>query len=465
MIGWVTAAVLAAMPLQPCESQGRQAECGTVSVAENRTTNAGRRIDLHVAVLRKVPGTSTADAVFLLAGGPGQAAGALTNYGADALAAADRDIVLVDARGAGKSNPLHCDFGGDDQHLADYLNDYLPLNAVAACREALASRADLTQYTTRAIVDDLEEVRKALGYEKIDLYGVSYGTRVAQEIMRRYPRRVRMAILSGVVPPSMIVPVPHALNGQRSLEAVLRLCEADAACRSAYPELRADYQAMLERVADGVTVLFEDSQTKQAARLQINRGLFGEAFRNFLYAPELYAQVPSIVHRGAQGDFGEFGQAALRYARWVRTLDFGMFLSVSCAEDFSRMNLAAAREESEGTLLGAYRVEQQVAACGTWPRGRADPAREAPLRSSIPTLLISGELDPVTPPKYAAEVAKTLSRSRLIIVPNGGHYGDTGGCVEKIMVAAVKSGAVRNLDVACLQRVAGPRFVTERPVS
>jgi pimeloyl-ACP methyl ester carboxylesterase len=262
---------------------------------------------------------------------------------------------------------------------------------------------------------------------------------------------VRIAILSGVVAPSLVAPAPYAQNGQRALESVLSLCESDAQCHAAYPDLRADYAAMLTRVADGVKI----------NEIEIHRGLFGEVFRNFLYTPERYVRVPSIVHRAAHGDFQELRETALVYARSIRTLDFGAFLSVGCADDFSRLNVPAARKEAEGTLLGSYRVEQQAAACKIWPRGTADPLRHFPVRTSVPTLLLSGEFDPVTPPKYAEEVAKTLPSSLHVVVPKGGHYGDTGGCIEKIVVEAVKSGAVRELDVSCVEKIAIPKFRIE----
>jgi hypothetical protein len=215
---------------------------------------------------------------------------------------------------------------------------------------------------------------------------------------------------------------------------------------------------MLTRIANGIETTVQDPKTKLQVRLKIHRGLFGEVFRNFLYSPEMYALMPSIVHRAARGDFEQFGQTALDYGRAIRGLDFGFFLSVTCAEDIARLDPAAAMNAAEGTLLGVYRVDQQVAACRIWPHGVADPVRTAPLASSIPTLLLSGELDPVTPPKYAHEVAQTLSEVVHVVVPKGGHSGDTGGCLEKIAVDAVKAGSVRKLDLACLRTIPSPWF-------
>lgn len=461
MMGMLAAVLLGSVDVQPCEVNGQQAECGRVPVMENRALRHGRKIDLHVVILRHAAGQRTKDAIFILGGGPGQGASVMTGYIAALFKGAGRDLVLVDVRGTGKSDPLNCDFGGSDADPQGYLNDFLPIEHVRECREALSQRADLTQYTTRAVVDDLQQVRERLGYRTINLYGTSWGTRVAQEFMRHYPSSVRMAILDGVVAPSAATPAMFARDAQASLDGVLALCVADPACRAAYPALYDDYRSMLERIANGIDVSITDPKTQKPVHLRVNRGLLGEAFRNFLYSPEVYVRVPHIVHRAARGQFDEYGLTALNYGRGIRTLSFGMFLSVSCAEDVPRIDAAAAKQASAGTLLGAYRIEQQIAACEIWPRGTPDPERLKPLRSSIPTLLLSGEFDPVTPPKYAAEVARTLSNAVHLIVPKGSHANDTGGCLERITVDAVRSSSVRDLDLNCVRNIPAPKFVTE----
>ncbi|HEY0686713.1 MAG TPA: alpha/beta hydrolase [Steroidobacter sp.] len=459
MIAFLASVLLGAVDFQPCEVDGQKAECGRVQVPENRAQARGRIIDLHVALIRHDRARQSADAVFILAGGPGVGATGMAGFAVERFRGASRDLVFVDVRGTGRSNPLDCDFGGSDENPQQYLNGFVPLERVRACRDALSERADLTQYTTRAIVEDLQTVREKLGYRTIDLYGSSYGTRVAQEFMRHYPASVRLAILDGVTSTSMISPASLAPDAQHSLEGVLTLCTSDPECRAAYPALRDDYQAMVRRVADGIQVTILNAKGGEKHHLQLDRGLFGEAFRNFLYRPEVYVKVPYIVHRAARGEFEEFGSAALDYARGIRTLNFGMFLSVTCTEDLPRLDLAASRQAASGTLLGTYRIDQQVAACALWPRGVPDPARVSPLRSSIPTLLLSGEFDPVTPPKYAAEVARTLSNSAHVIVPKGSHANEAGGCLARISAEAVNEGDVRELDSSCVRDIAAPSFV------
>ena len=437
----------AAVTLTPCEVRGVAARCTTVSVPENPARPAARSIPLNVAVLPS--GTKPSrDALLILAGGPGVPATTMTGWVKEDFGATGRDIVLVDIRGTGRSHPMRC--APDAEPFADLM----PPARIEACRDALAATHDLTQYTTRHVVRDLELVRKALGYETVTLYGTSYGTRVAQEYMRRHPKSIRAVILDGVVPPSFAMPMQYAETGDRSLRRVLDLCRAEEGCRKAFPDLDADLAVMLKDAADGVKL----------GDATMNRGFFGETFRNFLYSSNLYPRLPLVIHSAAKGDWAPFEEMATRYAKGIQGLDLGLLISVTCAEDLPRVDAAALRKASQGTVLGTYRLDQQAAACALWPRGASDAAMARPVTSSIPTLLVSGELDPVTPPEYGDEVAKTLTRSRHVVIPYGSHSGDTGGCMEKVMSEFIREGSVADLDTECVRSIVHRPFVTERPV-
>lgn len=433
----------AALALAPCDAgAGTNAQCGTLTVPENRRAPARRSIDLYFVL---VPGKSrSSDAVFILAGGPGGAATNMTSFAVRTLGEGGRDIVLVDIRGTGRSNPLRCP---DPPTL---FSDLFDPERLAACRAELEKKADLTQYTTVQVVHDLEDVRKALGYQKVTLYGTSYGTRVAQEYMRRYPRSVRAAILDGVVPPSLAMPTNYAEYSERSLQRVLALCKVDQACRTAFPDPEGDLAALLKAAENGIDVGGD----------KLQRPLFGEVFRNFLYSPSVYPRLPQAMHAAARGDWSHFGNMATRYARGIREVYLGMFLSVTCAEDLPRVDEKAIREESKGTVLGTYRLDQQLGACKVWPRAAVDAQMGKPVRSSIPTLIVSGEYDPVTPPEYGDEVARTLSRSLHVVFPYGSHSGDMGGCLDQVLSEFIREGSVDALDTSCVKSATPPPFVT-----
>lgn len=422
----------------------------SVAVPENRAIANGRTIELKVEVIER---SNKTDAIFIIGGGPGVAATGMAGYAQRTFAHTDHDIVLVDVRGTGGSNPLRCTMPGSDADPSGYFGSWLDLDAVAKCRTELEPRADLTQYTTAAIVEDLEAVRKKLGYKQMDLYGTSYGSRVAIELMRRYPKSVRTAILDGIVPPSMISPVTFAQDAERSMKLLFALCRNDAACQAAFPELESDYAKVMKDAEDGVEI-------EVPQRVTVGRGLFGEILRNFLYSPDVYVKLPLALHQAARGDWTLFTEMAKRYTRGVRGLHYGMFLSVVCAEDVPLIDLDSAKRHAAGTLLGTYRVEQQLAGCRLWPRGAADPNARKPIRSKIPTVIVSGELDPVTPPHWGDEVLRTLKNGKHVVIPNGSHSGDTGGCLEQVLSEFVKEGSVATLDDSCVAKIQRPSFIT-----
>lgn len=446
MIAIVLAAALAT--LQPCEVRNVKAQCSTVTVPENRRIEGGRTIDLNVVVIER---SDKPDAIFMLAGGPGVAATNMAGFASRTFAGTDHDIVLVDIRGTGKSNALRCTMPGSDADPAGYFGDFLDLDALAKCRKELELRADLTQYTTAAIAADIEHVRRRLGYRQMNLYGTSYGTRLAIELMRRYPRSIRSVILDGVVPPAMVIPSTMAADADRSLNMLFALCRNDAACNTAFPNLAQEWAKVLKDAEDGV-------ELTAPVKVTVNRGLFGEIIRNFLYSPEVYVKLPLAIHQAARGDWSVFADMAIRYTRNIRGLEYGLFLSVTCAQDIPLLDVARARAAANGTLLGSYRIDQQIAACRMWPGGAVDRDATRPLRSDIPTLIVSGELDPVTPPHHGDEVMRTLGRAKHIVIPNGSHSGDTGGCQEQVLSEFVREGSVAELDTTCVAKIQRPPF-------
>jgi pimeloyl-ACP methyl ester carboxylesterase len=443
----------AALSLQPCDIRDLKAQCGTFTVPENPSKRGTRFLTLNVVVIPS--GETHDDALFVLAGGPGGAATGMASFAARTFGAGGRDIVMVDARGTGKSNALRCDAATTAQELFD---DLMAPDRFRRCLDKVREHADPAQYTTAHLVRDLEALRIALGYTRVTLYGTSYGTRLAQEYMRRHPRRVRAVILDGVVPPSLAMPTRYAEGAERSLRRVFDLCRADAACAQAFPDLEADYAAMLRDAQDGIELTIPDPQTNAPVKVRLARGLFGEIFRNFLYSPEQYTRLPFAVHAAAHGDWAPFGEMAVRYARNIRGLDLGLLLSVTCAEDLPRVDARAIRAASANTLLGTYRLDQQLGACAIWPRGRAERTMTRPVRSSIPALIVSGEFDPVTPPEYGDEVARTLTNSVHVVIPAGSHSGDTGGCQETVMSDFIRRGSIAGLDTSCMQGVKRPPF-------
>jgi len=459
-----------ALTLSPCKLEGvaGPARCGTYEVPEDRGNPNGRKIGLRVVVLPATGPDRAPDAVISFAGGPGQsdvdeAAGLAA---AHAALRARHDVVLVDLRGTGGSAPLLCKELMGEHGVQGFLDDFLPAAAVRACRGDLAGR-DLAQYRTAVAVDDVAEVLNALGYEKVNAWGGSYGTRAALELARRHPERVRTLGLIGVVPPDARMPSTFARDAQEALDGTVRECAADAACAKAFPRLREEIEAVLARAAkDPVTVTVRDPGSGEAHELRLTRQGVAQTIRYMLYVPSAAVLIPLYVHAAAEGNFQPLGNTAALFARFAGGMSDGFFLSVTCSEDVPFIRAADAVTGAQGTFLDDFRIRAQQAACREWQVPPAPAADVAPVAVAAPALLVSGERDPVTPARWGAEVASTLPDAVHVIVPDGGHgtEGMRGAdCIDRLLDSLVESGTTRELDTSCVAKIERPPFATELP--
>lgn len=450
--------------LNPCritDVEG-EARCGTYEVFENRGSKGGHRIPLKIVVLPALSPRPAPDALFILAGGPGQAATDNADFYARVFAQVrrERDIVLIDQRGTGSSNPLDCDLYG--RSVQGHLGDLFPLEAIRACRAEWERRADLRLYTTPIAMGDLDELRAAMGYERINLFGTSYGTRAAQVYMRRYPNRIRSVILKGVTPMTVPLTLPMARDAQRALDILFDDCAADEACRAAFPNLRQEFRAVLNRLEQGtVSVEISDSTNGQTERVEMSRGAVTPTLRSLMQSVGGAAQAPMLIHRAFEGDFAPLARAALSIRRsFPQGVSVGVFLSIPNAEDLPFSDARTIARESEGTFLRDYYFQQIARAGEILPRGSVPRNYREPVRSNIPVLLISGFLDPATPPSGGDEVARHLPNSLHVVVRNGSHaYGGLSPCVDNLMAQFISNGSVRGLDTSCVNQIRRPPFV------
>ena len=455
--------------LSPCViDQVGPARCGTYEVWENRRAKGGPKIPINVIVLPATSEPALPDPLVFLQGGPGDAPSFNARFynGVFASVRKTRDLVLIDLRGTGKSAALTCPELAQPDASGTLDDNLLNVAAVRACRARLEKRADLRLYTTAIATDDLDEVLGALGYAQANFYGTSYGTRVAQSLMTRHPARIRTMTMKGVVPQSMAMPESHARAGEKAWQSLVARCAGDAGCAKVYPSPAADLESILKRLERPVALTLPQTKTRPLTRVTATRGLFAEAFRNVLYSPEAAAGAPKLVRRLARGQ-DEAGLAetvlAGRTILGGERLAAGFFLSVTCAEDvpFLPKDWAALTNKTFG---GDYRLRQQSLACAEWPRGTTPPEHRQPVQSSIPTLLISGEFDPVTPPSGGDEVLRTLSRGRHVVVRNNGHpIGSGGACIGAMIAQLIDAGSVTAVQTACADSVPSVAFALEGP--
>ncbi len=426
--------------------------CGTYEVYEDRTAMRGRRIGLKVLVLPALNGRRAPDALFILAGGPGQAATNLAGFVSRTFARVrqERDIVLVDQRGTGGSNGLECNLYGNS--LPGHLGDLFPLEAIKACYAQWDQRADLRFYTTSLAMDDLDDVRAALGYETINLFGTSYGTRAAQVYMRQFPERVRTVILKGVTPISETIPPNIARDAQRSLQLVIEDCEKSATCRKSFPNFRREFADVLARLEKGsVGVQLSNGESSKVERGELSHGAFITTLRSMLQSTATIAQLPMLIHEAYKGNYSPYAREVLAIRRgFSQSVSIGTFLSVINSEDMRLIDPG----QSDGTFMGDYYYRQLRQACELLPRGEIPPGYREPALSTMPVLLISGHFDPATPPQYGDVIAQNLRNGRHIVVRNGSHsYTGLSPCIDNIMADFIIRAGVRDLDASCADRI------------
>ncbi|HWM91897.1 MAG TPA: alpha/beta fold hydrolase [Thermoanaerobaculia bacterium] len=446
--------------LEPCRIERLDEEvlCGKLPVWENREARSGRKIDLHVVVLPAKSPSPVPDPLFYLSGGPGESAIELAYFFPQIFGRLrrDRDLVFVDQRGTGKSGMLACTLPGSEDDPQGYLREMFPIESIRACAAELSKKADLRQYTNIQVLDDLDDIRAWLGYERINLYGGSYGSRAAMVYLKRHPEHVRSVVLDALVPIDLRSPSTYARTAQTALDRLFDDCAAEEACRTAFPNLRTEMKTVLERLdrAPGKATV-KHPKTGQPVELTIPRTSFTTTLRSMQYSPYGgYVLIPMVIHKAFEGDYGPIIRQALQRggpANWT-----GGFLSITCAEDLARLDPAVAKRLAAGTYLGEDRVRQQKAACAAWPTARMPEDFWKPAESPVPVLVLSGWLDPVTPPEMAKETLEHLPNHAHVMIRDAAHGTDGLNdfpCTYDIITQFVESGSPIGLDTTCVNRM------------
>ena len=447
---------------EPCSLQAPgtpiavEAQCGTLEVPENRADPDGRRIRLGIGWIPVNEGAEP-DPVLMIAGGPGQAAKQAYPMVHPAFrdVRRSRHVILVDARGTGDSQPLVCRDSegranlteGDSEDI-DTARDF-----ARGCAETLGREADLRFYSTGEHIDDLEDVRRALGVAQINLIGISYGTRVAQQYAKRYPQSTRSLVLDSVVPNSLVLGAEHAANLEDALNKQFQRCRDDAGCsqRIGDPRGLLDQVAATLRAGGLAPVRFRAARSGEWQQKVPDFGDLAVLLRMYAYSPEAATVLPFLLQEAADGRYeAMLAQSESIMANLSEQIYHGMQLSVSCAEDVDELRADPAQADS---VLGNQLIEFTRAQCEVWPRGRRDPAFREPLSGDLPVLLLSGEYDPVTPPRYGDEVASHLRNARHLILPGQGHSVIGLGCAPKLFAQFLEKADPSALDAECLQRL------------
>ena len=448
--------------LKACRLPGvsHDALCGVLRRPLDPASPQGTQIDVHYAVLPALARKRKPDPVLFFAGGPGQAAMSLAGPLGRMLTRLSnrRDVVLIDQRGAGRSAPLVCDELPPGAPLAESADNARLISRLQACRAQLQKlpHGDLRHYTTWVAMQDADAVRQALGAAQVNVVGGSYGTRAVLEYMRQFPQAVRRAVIDGVAPPDMVLPVAFSTDNQAALDAVFAACDAEDACRQRHPKLRAGFTALLAGLPREVTVAHP--LTGRPERLTLTRdGVLG-LVRLPLYIPALASALPQAMEEASGGRFEPLVGLATAFAtdRAMRMSE-GMHFSVVCAEDLPRLAQAT---DAPGADFGGLFVAQYQRICEGWPRGAVPEAFYSVPPAGAATLVLSGGADPVTAPRHGERVAKALgAKARHVVVPQAGHGVMGLPCMRDVLfrfIDAETDDEALRVDADCARQIPRP---------
>lgn len=436
-----------------------EARCGSYDVPENPQQPDGKQISLNIAMAPATGRKTEPDPVFFFAGGPGQAASETWVMIRPVLnqIRKSRDIVMIDQRGTGKSNKLACASGPIDD-----LNQEFDLNVVREeTQKCLAElNGDPRFYTTTIAMADYNLVRAAMGYDKINIMGVSYGTRSAQVYLREFPETVRTVTLDSVVPMQLALGQDHSIMLDKSVAAVFADCANDDACSTLFPRQAEELNQLFAQLREKPQeISITNPVTGQPEKVLLNADILAVAIRFLSYSSESQALLPLLVHEAlTTGDPSRLAvQAILVMSNLNEMLAKGMELSVVCNEDYPYMDLDA---DYSDTLMGNLFLQVIDVQCKVWPRVAIPASFHEPVQSDVPVLLMSGARDPVTPPEYAALAAETFSNKLNLVARGQAHSVMKNDCLRKITTAFIESGSVEYLDISCVDNIQPAPFFT-----
>jgi pimeloyl-ACP methyl ester carboxylesterase len=429
------------------------ARCGTMTRPLDPTGTVPGEIALRIAVVPALNLTPEPDPLVPISGGPGQ--GSVQFYTSYYWAFEDvrrnRDILLIDQRGTGESATMDCEF--DDDILEGEYSVEVTVEYTERCLEQLPH--DPRFFTTSVAVSDMEAVREALGYPALNLYGVSYGTRVAQHFARRYPDSTRTVVIDGVVPPQLSLGPEIATESQKAVDNILARCAEDEACNDSFPDVAADFERVVAELRDApVTIDVPNPSTGRPESLEFGEGELAGAIRLLAYHPNSIALMPLLIHEAGKGNYVPLGsQFMMTMIAMADAMSLGMHNSVMCTEDVPFFDKASIDYDGlAASYMGTFQIDALEAICSVWPAGPIDDEFKVPLMTDLPFLLLSGDADPITPPRYADLAAVDLENATHLIGKHQGHGQISVGCTPQLVANFIDAADGSGLDATCLER-------------
>lgn len=431
-----------------------KALCGSLPVLLDPENPDRGTIDLAIAKIPALNRKPAASAFTFIAGGPGQSSlqGYVSQSAVFDRILREHDVILLDQRGTGSSSRQQCESYQDAEFKdATVWSAEMSRKAALMCAHELGE--DVAFYTTSTAVQDLEQLRQAMGYQQLDVYGVSYGTRVAQHYLRRYPQFTRTVILDGVVPVNLSLGPTIATDAQHALQMVFDRCANEVGCKNEFGDIAEKFSALRKKLDNAVVeVAMPDPLSGEPGTHRFGPNELGAAIRLMSYSPEMVSLMPLMIHQASMGNFRPLTAQAIQNIDLLEDmLAYGMHNTVVCAEDVPFFDKSAIDTEAlTQTYMGDVAYQGLVETCKVWPSGPIDDDFKQPFESAIPVLLLSGESDPVTPPANAEIAAAYLGNTLSLVVAGQGHNVGPIGCLPKLMSQFVIAGNFQELETSCV---------------
>lgn len=436
----------------------QQIKCGTLLVPENYQQKNGTEISINFAVLPAIDNSQNKAPMMFLAGGPGQSAVSLAGglYRAFNEVRKTRDIILVDQRGTGQSSPLQCEDAVNIDPYTSWSKDF-DQQQIKDCLQSFD--VDLSQYTSENAIRDFDQVREALGYNKLAIYGGSYGTRAGLVYMRMFPESLESVVLDSVGP--IEVPIgPFGQSAARSFDLLIANCAAEESCQKAYPNLRAEFDKVVGKLTDEpAQISMPHPRLGTPTTMNIDREKFISTIFMQLYSVEGRSLVPLVIHQAAQGNFAPLaGLTAM--GDTDPAMFVGLTFNIVCNEDYPKVGKQGFAKDADNSFNQEISHVGWKLACPIWPQYRPASDFYQPVTADIPTLIISGELDPVTPPSNGDFTDATLPNSKHIVMKHSSHTPGVTPCAVNIINEFINEKNPNDLDESCLEEIPKESFMT-----
>jgi pimeloyl-ACP methyl ester carboxylesterase len=445
-----------------CHLEGirSQVKCGSLMVPENYHNSEGKHISINFAVLPAIDKSQNNEPLMFLAGGPGQAAVELAAHIISNFAEIrkTRDVILVDQRGTGLSQPMLCDENDTKQLYSVIPEDYAEQDVID-CIEKFKESHDLSQYNSENAVRDFDTVREVLGHKQVHLYGASYGTRAALVYMRLFPESIKSVVLDSVGP----IEVPIGLFGAssaRSFNLLLENCLNDESCKKAYPNLREEFDAVVERLSNNtVSLAINHPRLGTKTEFKLSHLKFINNVFKQLYSMETRSLVPLIIHQAFLENYQPL-IGLISTNDGSMSMYVGLTFNIVCNEDIPRITQRMLDKDSDNNFGKGSTQTLYQSACKIWPKYEVQSAFYQPVASNIPTLILSGHLDPVTPPSNGEKPSSTLTNSHHVISKNNAHIVASTPCGVAILNEFLGHLNPKDVDSSCLSELPSESFMT-----